>query len=125
MLQPLVANVDECEAADGDPARVVVLQELFHRLLVEAADNQTLIIFEEMIHRIIELHGSVYVAQHFDEPKANSAREQAHDAHRRFLDLLTERKHEEAVELWERHLVEASDVVLRGADAKTVLDLLD
>ena len=103
----------------------MVLQEQFHRLLVEAAGNQTLTIFEEMLHRIIELHGSVYVAKHFDEPQATKAARIGTHAHRRFLDLLLESRHEEATELWERHLVEASDVVLRGADAKTVLELLN
>ena len=103
----------------------MLLQEQFHRLLVEAAGNQTLTIFEEMIHRIIELHGSVYVAKHFDEPHATKAARIGTRAHRRFLDLILEQRHDEATELWERHLVEASDVVLRGADAKTVLELLN
>jgi len=125
VLKPLLANLDECEAAEGDPTRVVVLQEQFHRLLVEAAANQTLTIFEEMIQGIIELHGRVYVAQHFDEPNATKTAKIGSRAHRRFLDLVIERRHDEATELWERHLVEASDVVLRGADAKTVLDLLN
>jgi len=124
-LKPLLANLDECEAAEGDPTRVVVLQEQFHRLLVEAAGNQTLTIFEEMIQGIIELHGRVYVAQHFDEPDATKTAKIGSRAHRRFLDLVMERRNDEATELWERHLVEASDVVLRGADAKTVLDLLN
>jgi DNA-binding FadR family transcriptional regulator len=124
-LKPLLANLEECEAAEGDPTRVVVLQEQFHRLLVEAAGNQTLTIFEEMIQGIIELHGRVYVAQHFDEPHATKAAKIGTRAHRRFLDLVVDQRHDEATELWERHLVEASDVVLRGADAKTVLDLLN
>jgi DNA-binding GntR family transcriptional regulator len=125
VLKPLWANLDDCEATDGDPTRVVLLQEQFHRLLVEAAGNQTLTIFEEMIHRIIELHGRVYVAKHFDEPHATKTARIGTRAHRRFLELLVEQRHDEAAVLWERHLVEASDVVLRGADAKTVLELLN
>jgi DNA-binding FadR family transcriptional regulator len=125
VLKPLQANLEECEAAEGDPTRVVVLQEQFHRLIVEAAGNQTLAIFEEMIHRIIELHGRVYVATQFDEPQATKSARIGIRTHRRFLELVLEQRHDEAAELWERHLVEASDVVLRGADAKTVLDLLN
>ena len=124
VLKPLLANVEESEAAE-DGARIVILQEQFHRLIVEAAGNQTLTIFEEMIHRIIELHGSAYVAQRRDDPFAAKAATIGTRAHRRFLDLVIERRHDEAAALWERHLVEASDVVLRGADAKTVLELLD
>ena len=123
VLKPLLANVEESEAAE-DGARIVILQEQFHRLIVEAAGNLTLTIFEEMIHRIIELHGSAYVAQKRNDPFAAKAALIGTRAHRRFLDLLTERRHDEAAALWERHLVEASDVVLRGADAKTVLELL-
>ncbi len=125
VLKPLQANVDESEAAEEDHARVVILQEEFHRLIVEAAGNQTLAIFEEMIHRIIELHGTAYVAKQRNAPFAAKAAKIGTRAHRRFLDLLVERRHDDAAELWERHLVEASDVVLRGADAKTVLELLD
>jgi DNA-binding FadR family transcriptional regulator len=125
VLKPLQANLEECEAAEGDPTRVVVLQEQFHRLIVEAAGNQALAIFEEMIHRIIELHGRVYVAAHIDEPQATKSARIGIRTHRRFLELVLEQRHDEAAELWERHLVEASDVVLRGADAKTVLDLLN
>jgi len=124
VLKPLLANVEESEAAE-DGARIVILQEQFHRLIVEAAGNQTLTIFEEMIHRIIELHGSAYVAQNRNDPFAAKAATIGTRAHRRFLDLVIEQRHDEAAALWERHLVEASDVVLRGADAKTVLELLD
>src|SRR6185436_8397798 len=67
VLKPLLANVEESEAAE-DGVRIVILQEQFHRLIVEAAGNQTLTISEEMIHRIIELHGSAYVAQKRNEP---------------------------------------------------------
>jgi DNA-binding FadR family transcriptional regulator len=123
-LEPLRSNLEECEATDGDPARVVLLQEEFHRLLVEAAANQTLTIFEEMIHHIIELHGTAYMTQHRDEPVASKSAKAGTRTHRRFFDLLVERQHDEAIELWDRHLVEASDVVLRGANAKTVLELL-
>ncbi len=125
VLKPLLANIDECEEIEGDPTRVVLLQEQFHRLLVEAAGNQTLTIFEEMIHRIIELHGRAYVAKQFHEPHATKSAGIGSRTHRRFLDLILERRHEEATELWERHLVEAADVVLRGSDAKTVLELLN
>ena len=126
VLKPLQANLEECEAAEGDPTRVVVLQEQFHRLIVEAAGNQTLAIFEEMIQGIIELHG-----QRRTSPRTSTSRTPprrariGHRTHRRFLELVLEQRHDEAAELWERHLVEASDVVLRGADAKTVLDLLN
>jgi DNA-binding FadR family transcriptional regulator len=122
-LEALEANLDQSDAAEDDPAQLILLQEGFHRLLVEASGSQTLTIFEEMIHHIVELHGTTYVAQHHDQPEASKIAKAGSRTHRRFLDLLREKKNDEAVALWERHLLEASDVVLQGVDAKTVLDL--
>jgi len=48
--------------------------------------------------------GSVYVAKHFDEPEATKTARIGTRAHRRFLDLVLEQRHDEAAELWERDL---------------------
>jgi GntR family transcriptional regulator, transcriptional repressor for pyruvate dehydrogenase complex len=124
VLEPLERNLEEMEAHADDPAKLILVQEEFHRLLVDAAGNQTLSIFEEMIHHIIELHGEAYVAQTRHEPGAGRAAKAGRLTHYRLLELLRAGKGNDALDLWRRHLDEASDLVLRGAGAKTVLDLL-
>jgi DNA-binding FadR family transcriptional regulator len=123
-LKPLDRNLSDMDRQNDDPGATILLQEEFHRLLVEAADNQTLSIFEEMIHHIIELHGEAYVARRSGEPQARKHAQAGARTHHRVLELVRDGKVDDAAELWRRHLDEASQIVLRGAGAKTVLDLL-
>jgi DNA-binding FadR family transcriptional regulator len=124
-LKPLQKNLDEMDAVLDDPIATIHLQEEFHRLLVEASGNQTLTIFEEMIHHIIDLHGETYVTTWTGTPQQRKEAQAGARTHHRLLDLLRERDEEGAVELWARHSDQGSEPVLRGVDAKTVLDLLE
>lgn len=121
-LVVLQTNVAAMEAAT-DPLEIIRLHDEFHRLLVELGGNQTLTIFEEMIHHIIELHGQFEVAQHSElEVRANAiggAR-----THARLLQLLEADDAHAALELWRHHLDELAKMVLHGDDATTVLELL-
>jgi DNA-binding FadR family transcriptional regulator len=123
-LKPLDRNLAEMDRQNDDPGSTILIQEDFHRLLVEAAGNQTLSIFEEMIHHIIELHGTEYVAKRSGEPQARKHAKGGARTHHLLLELVRDGKADEAVDLWRRHLDEASEIVLRGAGVKTVLDLL-
>ena len=56
--------LDENVATMGratEPGDIVELHDEFHTLLVELAGNQTLVVFEQMIHRIIGRHGRFQV----------------------------------------------------------------
>jgi GntR family transcriptional repressor for pyruvate dehydrogenase complex len=121
-LVALEENVAAMEAAT-DPQEIIWLHDRFHRLLVQIGGNQTLTIFEEMIHHIIELHGQYEVAQHSElEVRANAiggAR-----THARLLELLAADDPDAALELWIHHLDEYTRMVLHGDDATTVLELL-
>ena len=60
-LKPLQENAEEMDAHLDDPVETIRLQEEFHRLIVEVAGNQTLTIFEEMIHHTATRHAPWYV----------------------------------------------------------------
>ena len=78
-----------------------------------------------MIHHIIELHGAAYVARWTGSPQESRSAIAGARTHHKVVDLLEQGDIDAAVDLWRRHLDEASETVLHGVDAKTVLDLLD
>ncbi len=121
-LRVLEENIAAMEAAI-EPLEIIRCHDQFHRLLVQIGGNQTLGIFEEMIHHIIELHGQYEVAQHSElDVRANAiggAR-----THARLLELLAADDPDAALELWLHHLDEYAKMVLHGDDATTVLELL-
>jgi DNA-binding FadR family transcriptional regulator len=124
-LKPLRENLELMDESIDDPERTILLQEEFHRLIVEIAGNQTLHIFEQMIHHIIELHGTAYVARWTGSPQQARWAIAGGRTHHKVVDLLQKGDFDAAIDLWRRHLDEASETVLHGVDAKTVLDLLN
>ena len=121
-LTALRENVAAMEAA-ADPLAFVTLHNEFHRLLVQIGGNQTLTIFEEMIHHIIELHGEYEVARH-DELEVRAKAIGGARTHARLLVLIEAHDADAALELWRQHLDEVTEMVLHGDDATTVLELL-
>jgi DNA-binding FadR family transcriptional regulator len=120
--------LDENVAAMGratEPGDIVELHDEFHTLLVELAGNQTLVVFEQMIHRIIGRHGRFQVV-HRDRLEVHANAVGGARAHARLLELLRNGGDpDEAVEMWRRHLDELAGMVLLGGDQETVLQLLD
>ncbi len=123
-LKPLERNLDEMDAHADDPAKMALLLQDFHRLLVDVARNQTLTIFAEMIDHVISLQGEAYVARTSHQPETRKGAKDGTRTHHRLLELLRAGKGVDAIDLWRRHLDEASAIVLRGAGATTVLDSL-
>ena len=121
-LVALHENVTAMEAA-SDPLEIITLHNDFHRLLVQIGGNQTLTIFEEMIHHIIELHGQYEVAQH-DELEVRANAIGGARTHARLLESIEAHDADAALELWRHHLAEVTKMVLHGDDATTVLELL-
>jgi len=123
-VRALDANLAAARAHLDDPAELIRLQEAFHLLIVQCHGNQTLVVFAEMVHHIIELHNASYVARWGGGPEERKGAKLGERTHERFLDLVRAGDVEAAEQLWGRHLDEGADYRLRGTDAKTVLDLL-
>ena len=123
-LHALDANLAAARAHIDEPAELIRLQEEFHLLIVRHHGNQTLIIFAEMLHHIIELHSASYVARWGGAPIERKGAKLGERTHERFVELVRAGDVDGATQLWTRHLDEGADYRLRGTDAKTVLELL-
>jgi GntR family transcriptional repressor for pyruvate dehydrogenase complex len=123
-LAALSENVAEMEHAT-EPGDIIELHDEFHRLLVHLADNQTLVIFEQMIHHIIGQHGRFQIVRRNRlEVRANAMG--GVRTHARLLELLRSGDDPDgAIEIWRHHLDELAKMVLLGDDETTVLELLD
>ena len=123
-IRVLEDNLAAARAHIDDPAELIRRQEEFHLLVVRHSGNQTLTIFAEMLHHLIELHSESYVARWGGEPRERKGAKQGERTHELFLERVVSRDADGAEELWSRHLDEGAEYVLRGSDARTVLDLL-
>ncbi len=124
-MRALAANLTAASATIDHPAGLIRLQEEFHLVVVQQAGNRTLAIFAEMVHRIIELHSESYIDRWGGAPMERKGARRGSRTHERFFELVETGDADGAEALWERHLDEGADQVLRGSDAKTVLDLLN
>ena len=112
----------EAEASD-DPARLLVLESDFHRLLIECAGNATLRVLCEMVRVVIDAATRRYMsvtrpAVHGPAVAAGAR------THRRVVDLIERGDAEAAESLWRRHIRETAAQVRGGGDAEQVLDVL-
>ncbi|HEX4658872.1 MAG TPA: FadR/GntR family transcriptional regulator [Streptosporangiaceae bacterium] len=123
-LDQLWAAVADAERSVDDPLRFIEQQTSFHKLLVSASGNQTMLLLYEMVQRIIETSNIVHVQHDAGTPANIRANKKGVRAHRRVVELIQERDAEGAVQLWRKHLDEAEDYLLGSDDPVTVLDLL-
>ncbi len=123
-MQELEDNLAAARANIDDPAQLIHLQEQFHLVVVRHGGNQTLTTFAEMVHHIIDLHSDVYVARWGGAPTERKGAKQGERTHEHFVELILAGDADGAEELWSRHLDAGAEYVLRGTDARTVLDLL-
>jgi DNA-binding GntR family transcriptional regulator len=120
----LEQNLADASAHIDEPATLIRLQEQFHGVLVRHGGNQTLAMFGEMLHHIIELHHDVYVARWGGAPTERKGAKRGERTHEQFLELVLAGDADGAEELWSRHLDAGADYLLQGTDTRTVLDLL-
>jgi len=117
---------DQDAALDsGDARGFAWADRQFHAIIVEAAGNETLALFEVMLRRIVDGASRSFVEA---QPSA-SVRLKSHRAtvksHTKIVDLIEAGDVAAADDLWSRHLDEVNNrMSARGADGATVLDLL-
>ena len=123
-LEKLWASIEEAERSADDPLRFIELQTQFHKLLIEASGNQTMILMYEMLQRIIEKSNIVHVQHDAGSPANIRANKKGFRAHRRTVELIEQHDAEGAARLWRKHLDEAELYLLGSDDPVTVQDLL-
>mgnify|MGYP000914786210 CR=1 FL=1 len=119
----LRALIEAQEESIGDPAALGVANARFHAELVALADNQTLIIVNEMLNEVVER--AVAAVSGADESEESIAwRRRGTRSQRRLVELIADGKAEEAEEHWRAHMAVVGRVLL-GHKAQTVVDLMD
>jgi DNA-binding FadR family transcriptional regulator len=123
-LDQLWAAVAHAEHSVDDPIRFIEQQTAFHKLLVGASGNQTMLLLYEMLQRIIETSNIIHGQQDAGSPENIRANKKGLRAHRHVIELIQQRDADGAARLWRTHLDEAEEYLLGSDDPVTVLDLV-
>ena len=121
-LERMLISADE---RHGEIPEYLKAQEEFHLALARLAGNESLNVVTEMLYYIID-YGKDYILAHGEsDPKQTLARaEESSRIHHRFVELIKAGDADEAADLWDRHITDATDMLLSGVNPASVLDLL-
>jgi DNA-binding FadR family transcriptional regulator len=123
-LRKLDVAIAESEALLSDPLAYAEQHELqFHRLLIELAGNQTMIVLLDMLLSIIELHNQSFMRSHPPDETSAAAIRAAQRAHAKLVDLIRQKAADKAVSLWRQHLGSITEYMITDP-GETVLDVL-
>jgi DNA-binding FadR family transcriptional regulator len=120
----ILSKVHERASADATWAETSGAFRELHNLVVELTGNETLVFLAEILRWIVAKAADQAVAWH--AAHGNDLREDiahSHAAHARLIELIRDRKPEDAFVHWHRHLIAGGQRVLHGPGATTVLDL--
>jgi GntR family transcriptional regulator, transcriptional repressor for pyruvate dehydrogenase complex len=120
----LLAAVADAEGCADDPIRCIERETSFHKLLVSASGNQTMLLLYEMLQRIIDTSNIIHGQQEGESPANIRASKKGIRAHRNVIELIQQRDADGAARLWRKHLDEAQEYLLGSDDPVTVLDLV-
>ncbi len=118
----LLTEALDREAASGDAEESIKLHGDFHLLLVRLAGNQTLTLFTEMLHDIVQ--AANISLQPVPSEAVERARRSTIKTHRRVVDYIQARDERGTEDLWRLHLAEAEGHLLGDDVVSTVSDLL-
>jgi len=123
-LQENLREAREILADDSNHHELHVVSREFHSLIVDAAGNGALSIFNDMICDIVDRGGAQFERSRSAEEYAKAQR-RAVKSHTKICDLLAEGDLEAADVLWRLHVSEvAINLARANPDGSTVLDLL-
>jgi DNA-binding FadR family transcriptional regulator len=97
----------------------------FHQLAVELTGNQTFAVLSGVVNAILLRSNESVTRTALAEGHAPEGNAQAHAEHARLIDLIEEKDADGAEALWRNHCGFFAATALAGADAHSVLDLLD
>jgi GntR family transcriptional regulator, transcriptional repressor for pyruvate dehydrogenase complex len=123
-LDQLWAAVADAERSADDPIRFIEEQTSFHKHLVSASGNQTMLLLYEMLQRIIDTSNLIHGQQNAGSPANIRATKKGVLAHRQVIELIQQRDADGAERLWRQHLDETQEYLLGSDDPVTVLDLV-
>lgn len=119
----LSALIDEEEKSVDDPEAFGRASAAFHERLVALGGNQTLTIVAEMLDEIVK-RAVTAVSQAEDTTGSISIRRRGIRSQRRLVELIEAGDDQAAEAHWRRHMTIVGKVML-GAEATTVVDLIN
>jgi len=123
-LRRLDIAIAESEALLADPMAYAEKHELqFHRLLIELAGNETMIVLLDMLLSISELHNQSFLRTHPVDETSKGTIIAAQRAHAKLVGLIRDKSVDRAVSLWRQHLASLSEYMISDP-GETVLDVL-
>jgi len=123
-LDQLWAAVADAERSADEQIRFIEQQTSFHKLLVSASGNQTMLLLYEMLQRIIDAPNIIHGQQDAGSPANIDASKKGVTPHRQVIELIQQRDADGAARLWRKHLDEAQEYLLGSDGPVTVLDLV-
>ncbi|SBW24090.1 GntR family transcriptional regulator [Candidatus Protofrankia californiensis] len=123
-LRRLNHMLAEGEALLDDPVTFAEKHDLeFHRLLMELSENQTMMMFLDILFSIIESHNEKFIREHRGRPFDTSNVAAAHNAHVKLVELIRQKDADEAVAFWREHLTQITKFMVQDS-GETILDVL-
>jgi DNA-binding FadR family transcriptional regulator len=113
--------IEQEKEARDDPHAYAELSTHFYELIAELAGNNTLSLFVDMLHDIVESHAGTAVEAH---PNTRAIRN-AIRSHEEVVDLIEAGDADGAEDQLRGHVRTAGRQILANAGAKTVVDLFD
>jgi DNA-binding FadR family transcriptional regulator len=125
-LAALRKDLDDEENALDDVETFSACAVRFHAGLIEATENQSLILLAGVLREIVERHIAMVAARQPRTPTHRpSWRTRSHAVHGEVLDLIAAGEAADAEDLWRRHLVASTRAMATQLPIKDVLDLFD
>jgi len=123
-LRALDAMLAKGEALLDDPPAFGKGYDLeFHRLLMQLAGNETMIVLLDVVATIIERHVENFLREHRGDPSAESNARAAHRAHAKLVQLIRDKDVDKAVSFWRKHLGQVQNFMIEDPE-ESVLDVL-
>lgn len=139
LFEPAAARMaaEKATKADVERMRVLLEQEYaarrdyeqfarvawrFHSELVAMSGNVTMSVVAETLELISRRHAQSAAEQW---PDGDQQREKAYRAHKKLVDLIEQRRAEEAEQFWSRHMAEAGRRLMDSSAARSIIELLD
>lgn len=120
----LEEELEHARASVGDYERFAVDSARFHLRIVQLSGNQTLALMAGMVHEIIlrqtqaSVRAGEATGEHGDYPRALRS-------YAKLVTLVRAGDGPAAERFWHRHLQVADEMVLRGREATSVIDILE
>jgi DNA-binding FadR family transcriptional regulator len=107
-------------------SQLLELQNDFHRLVIEMAGNQTLMVLSDVLRHIIELATQRYMDDQSSSDTSSSASAAAATrTHAKVVDFIAAKDAVGAEALWRKHILATSTRLRNSGIAESVIDLLE